>query len=232
MPDPLISIRQLTYAYPGGAVALNGIDFELYPGECVVLLGANGSGKTTFLLHLNGLLLPTSGSVQVKGLELTRENLRWIRQKVGLVFQDADEQLFMPSVLEDVSFAPLNQGIPPEEARAKAARLIELVGLGDLSQRPPYHLSSGEKRRAAIAGVLAMDPEVLVLDEPTTYLDPPGQRTLVRILENLPQAKVIATHDLELARRVATRAVFFERGRIAGEGSVPDLVERFAWGLG
>jgi cobalt/nickel transport system ATP-binding protein len=137
----------------------------------------------------------------------------------------------MPSVLEDVCFAPLNQGMTPEAARAKAQHLIELVGLKHLAQRPPYHLSSGEKRRAAIAGVLAMDPEVLVLDEPTTYLDPPGQRVLVQILEGLNQAKVIATHDLDLARRVATRAVFFERGRIAGEGTPSELIQRFAWGL-
>lgn len=194
----------------------------------MILLGANGSGKTTFLLHLNGLLMG-EGMVTICGLPMTKANLAEIRRRVGIVFQDADEQLFMPTVLEDVAFAPLNQGVPPEEAVEKAKKLLEQVGLSDEAERAPYHLSSGEKRRAAIAGILAMDPAVLVLDEPTTFLDPPGQRTLIDLLKRLPQAKVIATHDLVLAARLGTRALFFDQGQIAGEGPVEDLISRFGW---
>lgn len=194
-----------------------------------MLLGANGSGKTTFLLHLNGLL-SGKGSVNICGLPMNQKNRAEIRRKVGIVFQDADEQLFMPTVLEDVAFAPLNQGMDAELALQKAQTLLEKVGLHEQASRAPYHLSSGEKRRAAIAGILAMDPSVLVLDEPTTFLDPPGQRTLIELLRQLPQAKVIATHDLPLATKLGTRAVFFDHGRIVGDASVAELIHRFGWG--
>lgn len=228
MSSPLIEIQNLRYRYDDGTQALAGIDFTLHEGETVILLGANGSGKTTFLLHLNGLLIGT-GSISICSLPVNHGNLVEIRKKVGIVFQDADEQLFMPTVLEDVAFAPLNQGMPPEEALDKARNVLHQVGLGDRAERAPYHLSSGEKRRAAIAGILAMDPAVLVLDEPTTYLDPPGERTLIELLRQLPQAKVIATHDAVLATKLGTRALFFEDGRIAGEGSVDEVITRFNW---
>ena len=228
MTGKLIEILGLHYTYDDGTAALQGVDFTLAPAETVILLGANGSGKTTFLLHLNALLRG-QGDVRICGLRPGDGHVAEIRRKVGMVFQDADEQLFMPTVVEDVAFAPLNQGLPPEEALEKARVLLERVGLSGREQRVPYHLSSGEKRRAAIAGVLSMDPEILVLDEPTTSLDPPGQRSLIALLESLPQAKVIATHDLSLARRLATRAVFFEGGRIVASGSVDDLIRRFEW---
>jgi cobalt/nickel transport system ATP-binding protein len=226
----VIDIRGLRYRYPDGTQALDGIDFHLDAGECVALFGANGSGKTTFLLHLNGLL-EGEGDVEICGMRMSKKTIQTIRAKVGLVFQDSDEQLFMPSVLEDVAFGPLNLDVSPTDATARAETTLKQVGLPHAAiHKAPYHLSSGEKRRVAIAGVLAMEPEILVLDEPTTSLDPPGQRGLVNLLRGLPQAKILATHDVNFARALAHRAVFFERGRVVGEGSVDEIVERFAWG--
>jgi cobalt/nickel transport system ATP-binding protein len=225
----VIEVRNLRYSYPDGTQALDGIDFHLESGECVALLGANGSGKTTFALHLNGLL-DGMGSIEVCGLPVNQQTLTKIRAKVGLVFQESDEQLFMPTVLEDVAFGPINLGVPPEQAVALARRTLEEVGMGSSSiHKAPYHLSGGEKRRVALAGVLVMQPEILVLDEPTTSLDPPGQRDLVRLLRALPQAKVLVTHDVEFARALATRAVFFEHGRVVADGPVDEIVRRFDW---
>lgn len=228
MPEPLIEIRRLNYRYEDGTVALRGVDFQLEAKETVILFGANGSGKTTFLLHLNALLVG-EGDVRVCGLVPRPENVREIRRKVGMVFQDADEQLFMPTVLEDIAFAPINQGMPPEAALAQASALLIQVGLEGRGQRVPYHLSSGEKRRAAIAGVLAMRPEILVLDEPTTFLDPPGQRALIALLNSLSQAKVIATHDVSFAQQIGTRAVFFDNGAIVDSGPVAEIAHKYQW---
>jgi cobalt/nickel transport system ATP-binding protein len=224
----VVEVSGLRYRYPDGTQALDGIDFRLEAGECVALLGANGSGKTTFVLHLNGLL-EGEGLVEVCGLAVSKGTLDQVRAKVGIVFQDSDEQLFMPTVLEDVAFGPANQGATPLEAAARARDMLERVGMTGAIHKAPYHLSAGEKRRVAIAGVLAMDPEVLVLDEPTTFLDPPGQRELAKLLGGLPQAKLLVTHDVEFARSLATRAVFFERGRVAGQGSVDEIIRRFDW---
>ncbi len=225
----VIEVTDLSYRYEDGTEALRGINFTLQAGECVAILGANGSGKTTFVLHLNGLLMPSKGSLKVCGMEVNKAHLAQIRQRVGLVFQDSDEQLFMPTVIEDVMFGPLNQGLSAEEAEHRARRALEQTGIAKLAARAPYHLSSGEKRRASLAGILAMDPEVLVLDEPTTFLDPPGQRDLRDLLKALPQAKLIVTHDIPFARALASRAVFFEAGRIAAEGAVNEMVQRFDW---
>jgi cobalt/nickel transport system ATP-binding protein len=225
----VIEVNALTYRYEDGTEALRGVDFQLAAGECVAVLGANGSGKTTFVLHLNGLLTAEAGSVRVCGMDMNKANLAAIRQRVGLVFQDSDEQLFMPTVIEDVMFGPLNQGLNPEQAEARARVALDQTGISKLAGRAPYHLSSGEKRRAALAGILAMDPEVLVLDEPTTFLDPPGQRDLRDLLKALPQAKLIVTHDIPFARALASRAVFFEEGRIGAEGTVDTMVRRFEW---
>ncbi len=225
---PLVQVRQLSYTYADGTLALDNINFDMSAGETVVLLGANGSGKTTFVLHLNGLLLGP-GHVTVGGVVVRKETLTEVRRRVGVVFQNSDEQLFMSSVLEDVAFGPQNLGIPPSQAYAVAQQMLERVGLPDAGHKVPYHLSSGEKKRVAIAGVLAMQPDVLILDEPTVYLDPPGQRTLIGLLRELPQPKIIVTHDMVLARAVGTRAVFFSKGRIAGEGKVASVIEEFQW---
>ena len=228
MPNPVLEVRGLRFAYEDGTVALDGVDFHLFPNETVALLGPNGSGKTTFILHLNGLLRG-AGSITVDGLPLSDETLPRIRQKVGVVFQDSDDQLFMPTVLDDVAFGPLNMGLKPAEAVERSRRALETVGMTQASRRAPYHLSAGEKRRVAIAGVLAMDPEILVLDEPTTFLDPPGQRALIEVLDSLPQAKILVTHDTSFASALASRSVFFERGKIAADGDTAQLLGRFAW---
>lgn len=226
--NPLIEVRDLHFTYDDGTVALAGVDFDLFPGETVAVFGANGSGKTTFVLHLNGLLMG-EGSVRICGLPIDRKTLAGIRQKVGLVFQDSDNQLFMPTVLEDVAFGPLNIGLDPDDARTRAVEALEEVGIAHLAAKAPYHLSAGEKKRVAIAGILAMRPEILILDEPTTFLDPPGQTSLLELLDRLPQAKILVTHDLECARILAQRAVFFDRGKISGEGSVEEVIARFQW---
>jgi cobalt/nickel transport system ATP-binding protein len=225
----VIEVRGLRYRYPDGTQALDGIDFHLDAGECVALLGANGSGKTTFVLHLNGLLQGEASLLEVCGLPVRQDTLAAIRAKVGLVFQDSDEQLFMPTVLEDVAFGPANLGLSPAEAADRARTMLERVGMAGAIHKAPYHLSAGEKRRVAIAGVLAMEPEILVLDEPTTFLDPPGQQDLAALLAGLPQAKILVTHDVDLARALATRAVFFDHGRVAGEGTVEEIIQRFDW---
>lgn len=229
---PIINVQGLRFQYPDGTRALDGVNFHLDAGECVALLGANGSGKTTFVLHLNGLLYG-EGVVEVCGVKLhagaKAAALAAVRSKVGMVFQDSDEQLFLPTVLEDVAFGPSNLGFGTEDALARARRALEQVGMAGALHKAPYHLSSGEKRRVALAGVLAMEPEILVLDEPTTSLDPPGQRDLTRLLKSLPQAKLLVTHDAGFARELATRAVFFERGQVAGEGTVDEIVSRFDW---
>jgi len=226
----VVEVRNLRYSYPDGIQALDGVDFDLNAGESVALMGANGSGKTTFALHLNGLIRG-EGSIVICGLPLRDDTLPQIRSKIGVLFQDSDDQLFMPTVLEDVAFGPLNMGASPAEATNRARQVLERVGMDHALHRPPYHLSAGEKKRVAIAGVLAMDPEVLVFDEPTTFLDPPAQRELMLLLRDLPQAKLLIAHDVALAEMLATRAVFFEQGRVAGEGSVDEVVRRFHWSV-
>ncbi len=228
MSEPLIEVHNLRYRYPDGTPALDGVDFRLYAGETVALLGPNGSGKTTFVLHLNGLL-SGEGTIRVCGVALARDTLAHARRKIGLVFQDADSQLFMPTVLEDVAFGPLNLGIGRAQVRSRALKALEQVGMPAAAHRPPWHLSAGEKKRVAIAGILAMQPEILILDEPTTFLDPPGAAALAALLRALPQAKIVVTHDVGFAQAVAQRAVFFKKGTVAGEGTVPDIVRRFGW---
>ena len=227
---PLIEVRNLRFRYDDGTRALNGVDFRLEQGETVALLGTNGSGKTTFVMHLNGLLMG-EGTVEVCGLTLDKRNVAAIRRKIGLVFQDSESQLFMPTVLEDVAFAPLNRGMSKDQALEIARAALDRVGMGHAADRAPYHLSAGEKKRVAIAGTLAMDPEILILDEPTTFLDPPGQRALVELLTDLPQSKILVTRDTLFAKAICTRAVFFHAGVISAEGPVEDIASRFGWDL-
>lgn len=228
MAGPVVDVRGLRFRYPDGTRALDGIDFTLDAGESVALFGPNGSGKTTFAMHLNGLL-SGEGAISICGLAVEKRNLETIRAKVGLVFQDADSQLFMPTVLEDVAFGLLNRGMEPEKAATRARSSLDAVGMSAAAERAPYHLSAGEKKRVALAGILAMEPEVLVLDEPTTFLDPPAQRNLADLLRALPQAKIVVTHNIRFAQAVCDRAVFFEHGTISAAGPVEELVARFDW---
>jgi len=228
--EPLIRVRNLRYRYPDGTQALNGVDFDLYPGESVALLGGNGSGKTTFLLHLNGLL-HGDGEVVISGFPVRKENFREIRRRIGFVFQDADDQLFMPTVRDDVAFGLINSGLEAGAASRRAGELLTQMGMSESAAKAPFHLSGGEKRRVALAGVLALQPEVLVLDEPTTSLDPPAQRDLVEVLNRLNLSKVMTTHDVGFARAVATRAVFFDKGRIVSVGTVDEVAGNHRWQL-
>ena len=224
----VLRVEGLSHCYANGWKAIEGIDFSLEEGETVALLGANGSGKTTFLLHLNGLLRG-EGRIEVGGELLTGESVARIREMVGLVFQDSDDQLFMPTVWEDVAFGLRQRGVAIAEARERATGMLERLGIGKLAERAPYQLSAGEKKRVAVAGVLILEPKILVLDEPTTFLDPPGQRELLELLQSLPQAKVVATHDIGFAEGIAERAVFFERGRTRDNGPIGEIVNRYRW---
>ena len=226
--SPLMLVQGLSYRFDDVTVALDGVIFRLEQGETVALLGANGSGKTTFALHLNGLL-SGQGTVEVCGLAVNAKNIVEVRRKIGLVFQDSESQLFMPTVLEDVAFGPLNHGLSPEKAVERAMKALGQVGMAAAAGKAPYHLSAGEKKRVAIAGILAVEPEILVLDEPTTFLDPPGQRALAQLLSALPQAKILITHDMPFARALCSRAAFFRNGVIAEEGSVEEMARRHEW---
>jgi cobalt/nickel transport system ATP-binding protein len=225
----LVEVRGLSYSHVDGTRALDNVNLNVYEGENLTLFGPNGSGKTTLLLHLNGTL-SAAGRIRIAGVELTKKTLPDIRRRVGLVFQESDDQLFMPTVLEDVMFGPLNLGWTYESAKTAAIDILQSVGIDpQLHSRPPFHLSSGEKRRVALAGVLVMQPELLLLDEPTTSLDPPAQRSLVQLLNTLPQTKIVATHDVGFANALGKRAVFLDKGRVIADGEVASVAQRFGW---
>ena len=216
-----INVEGLAYAYPSGPLALAGIDLRVPEGESVALVGPNGAGKTTLFLCLSGVLRPARGRVEVGGLDIRDPaQRRYIPTKVGIVFQNSDDQLFNPTVFDDVAFGPLNLGLPADEVRARVAEALRQVGLEGFEERVPFHLAGGEKRRVALAGVLAMRPEVLLLDEPSLYLDPRGRRELIERINHLGTTKVIAAHDLEFILATCTRAVLLDRGQIIADGPV------------
>ena len=219
-----VEIRGLRYTYPDGTAALRGVNLEVEEGESVYLMGPNGSGKSTLLLHLNGLLLPQRGEVRVLGMD-TRNGVGEIRRRVGLVFQDPDDQLFMPTVLEDVAFGPLHLGLGEREVRRRVREALRAVGAEGLERRSPHHLSYGEKKRVAIATILSMEPQLLVLDEPTLGLDPWARREFLSLLRRLKRGRtlVMAGHDLELMG-LCDRALLLRRGRVERE------VDPEAWG--
>jgi energy-coupling factor transporter ATP-binding protein EcfA2 len=216
-----IEITGLSYAYPGGRVALRDVSFSVAEGECVAILGPNGAGKSTLLLHLNGLLpekTPARASVRVCGEPVTDESLGRIRQRVGFLFQDPDDQLVSATVFEDVAFGPRQMGVSAEGLARLVADCLAQSGISGFEEREPHRLSHGEKRRVCLAGVLACHPKVLVLDEPTSDLDPRGRRELKALLGRLDVARVIATHDLELAVDLCSRVIVLDGGTVVAEG--------------
>jgi cobalt/nickel transport system ATP-binding protein len=221
---PSLLVEDLAFAYPDGHQALFGVDLRIERGERVALLGPNGAGKTTLVLHLNGILAAGQGRVSVAGLPVAKGNLREIRRRVGLVFQDPDDQLFMPTVRDDVAFGPANLGLRGAELDARVERALAQVGLAGLADRPPFHLSFGQRRRAAVATVLAMEPEILVLDEPSSNLDPASRRELAEVLESLDVTVLMVTHDLPYAMQLCPRSVIISGGVIAADGRTGDLL--------
>jgi cobalt/nickel transport system ATP-binding protein len=223
MVEEVVSITNLSYVYPDGQKALSEVSLKIYRGETVGMLGPNGAGKSTLLLHFNGIL-SSSGAVQILGRLVTDKNLKFIRSKVGLVFQNPDDQLFSPTVFEDVAFGPLNMGYTKAEVLQTVQRALEWVGMTGYEKRSPHHLSWGERKRISIATVLAMSPEILVLDEPSSNLDPRGKWALTDLLKKLPQTKIIASHDLELVKALCGRVIILDKGKIAADGSKADIL--------
>jgi cobalt/nickel transport system ATP-binding protein len=214
-----ISVRGLGYVYPDGTRALGGVSFEVGHGEAIAVVGANGAGKSTLLLHLSGLLAPAQGAIDIGGTPASKGTLPEIRRKVGMVFQEPDDQLFMPTVGEDVGFGPMNHGLSPEEVAVRVDEALERVGASHLRDRPPYRLSGGEKRAVAIATVLAMDPSILIMDEPSSGLDPLARRRLIRLLASFGHTRIVATHDLDMAAELCERTIVLRSGTVASDGA-------------
>ncbi len=217
-------VEALRYAYPDGQVALDGVDLTVAAGERVAVLGPNGAGKTTLMLHLNGVLTATGGSVRIGGVLVNHKNLRDVRRRVGLVFQDPDDQLFMPTVAQDVAFGPANFGLSGDALAARVRHALDAVSLNEQADRSPTHLSAGQRRRAALATVLACEPEILVLDEPSANLDPVARRELAETLSRLDATMLIVTHDLPYAAQLCDRAVVMDGGRIVADGAISDIL--------
>ena len=223
MSHHTISVTGLGFAYPDGTRALDGVSFEVGHGEAIAVVGANGAGKSTLLMHLNGLLTPTEGAVDIGGTPVTKGTLADIRRTVGMVFQDPDDQLFMPTVAEDVGFGPLNLGLPPEDVARRVDEALARVGAARLRDRPPYHLSGGEKRAVAIATVLAMEPAILVMDEPSAGLDPRARRRVIGLLRSFEHTRILATHDLDLAVDLCERTIVMAAGQIVADGPTREI---------
>ncbi len=221
---PVLDVRGLAYAYPDGHQALHGVDLHVHRGERVALLGPNGAGKTTLVLHLNGILAAGAGTVEVSGLPVERRHMQEIRRRVGVVFQDPDDQLFMGTVRADVGFGPANLGLRGSELEERVTTALDLVGMTAFADRPPHHLSFGQRRRVAVATVLAMRPEILVLDEPSSNLDPASRRELADILRALDVTVLMVTHDLPYALELCERAVVLGDGHVVADGATYDVL--------
>ncbi|MGD8718150.1 MAG: ABC transporter ATP-binding protein [Candidatus Zixiibacteriota bacterium] len=219
-----VDISNLNYTYPDGTPALAGVNLSVSAGTTFGLLGANGAGKSTLLLHLNGLI-GSNGAVRIFGETITRRNAREIRRRVGLVFQDPDDMLFMPRVEDDVAFGPRNLGLPEEEVATRVRDALAAVGLTGMEKRSPHHMSLGERRRASLAAVLSLRPEVLALDEPTANLDGRGRRELGELLATLPGTKIIASHDLAFVRELCPEAAVLARGRVVAAGPANGILD-------
>lgn len=220
----VLSVKDLNYSYPGGHAVLHGVSFMLCKGDKVALVGPNGAGKSTLMLHLNGIL-GGGGEIVVSGRRLSRENLPVIRAQVGLVFQNPDDQLFSPTVFEDVAFGPLHMGLPEAEVRMRVQAALEAVRMSSFRDRLSHHLSVGEKKRIAIATVLSMNPSLLILDEPSAGLDPRARRTLINLLHELPITMLVSTHDMKLVQELFPRMIVMDEGRIVADDSTQTLMD-------
>ena len=220
----VVHVRDLHYSYPDGQVALRGVSLKLCSGDKVALVGPNGAGKSTLMLHLNGILAGR-GEIRVGGMPLTKDNLPVIRAMVGMVFQNPDDQLFSPTVFEDVAFGPLHMGLPEAEVFARVDAALAAVKMSAYRDRLSHHLSVGEKKRIAIATVLSMDPRLLVLDEPSAGLDPRARRTLIHLLRDLPITMLVSTHDMRLVQELFPRTIVMDDGRIVADGRTKEILE-------
>jgi cobalt/nickel transport system ATP-binding protein len=224
MSHHIIDIQDVQYRYPDGTRALNGVSFRIVHGESVGIVGANGAGKSTLLLQLSGTFLPSEGSINIGEIILTKKTVKEIRKKIGFVFQDPDDQLFMPTVFEDVAFGPLHLGWALENVEKSALKALQQVNCLHLKDRPPHKLSLGQKRAVSIASVIAMDPDILVLDEPSSNLDPRSRRQLIGLLKTFDHSKIIASHDLDMVLEVCERTIILGNGRVAADGRTQELL--------
>lgn len=223
MSHHIIELIELCHTYPDGTVALDGVTFSITHGESVGIIGANGAGKSTLLLHLNGYLTPGSGEVRIGHTRLTKETLPEIRRTVGMVFQDPDDQLFMPTVFDDVSFGPFNMGLTLHEVEERVSAALALVEAGHLRDKPPYHLSEGEKKRVAIATVLSMEPSIMVMDEPTNGLDPHARRQLIRLMADFHHTRIFTSHDLDMVMELCSRVIILSHGKVRADGTPREI---------
>jgi len=219
----LITIEKLSFTYPDGQQALKDIDLTIHKGESVAIMGPNGAGKSTLIMHFNGIL-QSNGSVSLLGKPVNDGNLKWVRSQVGMVFQTPDDQLFSPTVFDDVAFGPVNMSYTKEEVKQAVTKALDSVGMAGFEKRSSHHLSVGEKRRVAIATVLSMSPQILVIDEPASNLDPRGKWALINVLKNLTVTKVIVSHDLEMVRALCRRVVVIEGGSIAADDAADEIL--------
>jgi cobalt/nickel transport system ATP-binding protein len=228
MSHHIVEFKDVFFRYPDGTAALRGINFRITHGESVGVVGANGAGKSTLLQHMNGCLLPTSGTVTIGDLLLTKKTRQEVRRKVGIVFQNPDDQLFMPTVFDDVAFGPLNLGMDEASVRERVGKALCMVGSLALRDKPPHHLSCGQKSAVAIAAVMAMEPDILAMDEPAANLDPKSRRALITLLKTFSHSKIIASHDLDLILDVCERCIVIGDGIVVADGPSAEILSNRA----
>ncbi len=224
MSHHIVEFKDVHFSYPDGTAALKGLSLRITHGESVGIVGANGSGKSTMLMHTNGHLMPQKGTVTIGDSVLDSKSRQEVRKKVGLIFQNPDDQLFMPTVFDDVAFGPLNLGLRPDRVRESVRGALETVGCSDLADKPPHHLSAGQKSAVAIACVIAMQPDILVMDEPASHLDPKSRRALINLLRHFHHTKIMASHDLDLILDVCERCVIIREGRVVADGPSKEML--------